>query len=91
MSGIYVDQPEIKQKTVSTERAQNSLWLVKVPKYVAERLQKCEVGSKFGVIQTQRTPAGPEVMFLVCVLIKISLHKCKSVLEAVYFNRPSRL
>lgn len=63
MSGIYVDQPEIKQKTVSTERAQNSLWLVKVPKYVAERLQKCEVGSKFGVIQTQRTPAGPEFTF----------------------------
>ena len=61
MSGIYVEQPDIKQKTVSTERAQNSLWLVKVPKYVAERLQKCDVGSQFGVIQTQRTPVGPEV------------------------------
>ena len=61
MSGIYVEQPEIKQKPVSTERAQNNLWLVKVPKYVSERLNKCDAGSQFGVIQTQRTPSGPEV------------------------------
>ena len=62
MSGIYVDQPEIKQKPVSTVRAQNSLWLVKVPKYVTDRLSKCEPGSQFGVIQTQRSAAGQEVI-----------------------------
>jgi len=63
MSGIYVDQPEIKQKPVSTVRAQNSLWLVKVPKYVTDRLSKCEPGSQFGVIQTQRSAAGQEFTF----------------------------
>lgn len=63
MSGIYVEQPDIKQKPVSTERSSNNLWLVKVPKYVADRLRAAECGTNFGMIQTQRTPMGTKFSF----------------------------
>ena len=61
MSGIYVEQPDIKQKPVTTDRAATNLWLVKVPKYVSDRLRAAECGANFGMIQTQRTPMGTKV------------------------------
>eukprot|EP00116_Pleurobrachia_bachei_P001726 sb/3461988/ len=39
------------------------LWLVKVPKYVSDRLKMCDEGDQFGVIKTNRTAAGTKISF----------------------------
>jgi len=63
MAGIYVEQTKIRDKPVLTDNSGNPLWLVKVPKYVADKFEKCESGQQFGIIQTKRSQMGTKYSF----------------------------